>query len=257
MKKLLYAAFASAMLLAGNCQAADLPLADGHILPLDASISVHQGKDSYYGKQINETLSSPDMEKKILSAVENHKQFAQFSASEKEDLAKETLHLLKDVQLGQIVSDTGDHVYQAFVISCPMTKESFARWETIANKISKDTESGPFDGKLTWEGYQALLSSTAFSQGSQENAAISLGDGLGQILLSHAQWSQSRSKSGVPYMQYTLFSTQEKDGLMTPLYATVLITPSDQQVCFTVIASTSTDGLYFQPYIQKAMEALK
>ena len=88
MKKLLCIAFASAMLSAGYAQAADLPLADGHVLPLDASISVHQGKDSYYGQNFNQLISSPEIEKKMVEAMKKNKNFSTLSETDKETMAK-------------------------------------------------------------------------------------------------------------------------------------------------------------------------
>lgn len=257
MKKLLCIAFASALLGTGYAQAADLPLADGHVLPLDASISVHQGKDSYYGQNFNQLISSPEVEKKMVESMKKNKNFSTLSDSDKETMAKEAVRLLKDTQIGQIVADTGDHVYQAFVLSCPMTKDSFSSWETISTHFPKEGTVTPFDGLSTWEEYQAMLSSGITSQAPQEDAAISLGDGLGEVILNHSQWKQDRSRHGVPYMHYSLTSTQKLQGMLTPLYLSVLVTPSQDQVCFTLIATSSTDGLYFQPYIAKALEALQ
>ena len=257
MKKLLCIAFASAMLSAGYAQAADLPLADGHVLPLDASISVHQGKDSYYGQNFNQLISSPEIEKKMVEAMKKNKNFSTLSETDKETMAKEAVRLLKDTQIGQIVSDTGDHVYQAFVLSCPMTKDSFASWETISTHLPTKDTATPFDGISTWEEYQAMLSSGITSQETQYDAAISLGDGLGEVIMNHTQWEQNRSRRGVPYMHYSLTSTQKMNRMLTPLYLSVLVTPGQDKLCFTLIATSSTDGLYFQPYIDKALEALQ
>lgn len=258
MKKLLCIAFASALLGTGYAQAADLPLADGHVLPLDASISVHQGKDSYFGKKFNTTFASSEIEKRMLESIKQNETLKDFPDSDQKLIAKEIICLLQNAQIGQIVSDTGDHVYQAFTLSIPMTKESFTNWGTIASKLFPKEKQAPLcQSDQLWPTYMALLSSPINSQGSRENAILELGDGLGKIFLSESQWKHNHSHAGVPYMQYSIFLTPEQDELVNPLYIAAFITPSKNKICMTLLMTSAQDGYYFQPYILQAMEDLR
>ena len=257
MKKLLCIAFASALLSTGYAQAADLPLADGHVLPLPQNISVHQGKDSYFAKDIQKVFASKDLETKMIEATKKNDAFKALSDSDKILLAKEMYRLVQDIQFSQIVSDTGDHVYQAFVISCPMTKDSFQNWEKLSHYFPQEQKTPLPSSKMTWEAYQALATSHGTREGTIENSIISLSDGLGSVLLHQAQWKESQSKQGIPYLQYAIYSTQQQGDMLQPLYLSVLATPSKDQVGFTLFFTTQTDGAYFDSYIAKALEALK
>lgn len=257
MKKFVCSLLMGGLLLVGSTVgAADLPLADGHVLPLGSAISIHQGKDSYMTKDWQTTLTSPEMEKTLLKAMEKNKEFTSFSEADKKMLVQELCLLFKNFQVSQMVSDTGDHVYQAFVLSFPLTEESFNHWTTIGQQLAPEKAKNSLPN-LTWKDVKAFLSMPITTEGTVEQSVIPLGQEVGTLLLQQGYWQKKVSKSGIPYQMYTLYTTQQNSEMLTPLYLCLLSTSTDKQIGFTVILTNQTDGVYFDSYIQKALEVLK
>ena len=259
MKKFLCTLLMGGLLCAGvSSAAADLPLADGHMLPLTSSISVHQGKDSYMMKDSQGLTSSKEWKDNLLKAMEKQKEVASLSKEDKEILAQEVTFLMENLEVSQIVSDTGDHVYQALVLSFPLTQDSFAHWKQLSAHLAPGKDPKEFSA-VTWEDFQTLFTTPITPQwDTTEETALSLGKGLGRILLQQVHWSQNQSNHQVPYVTCSLFTNKEDaDGMMSPLYLCALATPSAKQIGFTLIVTNQADGAYFDSYIRHAMEDLK
>lgn len=258
MKKLLCTLLMGGLLCAGiSSTAADLPLADGHRLPLASSISVHQGKDSYMMKD-SQRFSTKEWNDTLLASMEKQKEVASLSKEDKEMLAQEITFLMENLEVSQIVSDTGDHVYQAFALSFPLTQDSFDHWKQLSAHLAPSKDSKEFSA-ITWNDFQTLFTTPITPQwDSTEKTALSLGKDLGRILLQQVHWNQTQSSHQVPYMACTLFTNKEDaDGMMSPLYLCALAIPSEKQVGFTVIVTSQADGAYFDSYIRHAMEDLQ
>ena len=258
MKKFLCTLLIGGLLCAGvSSAAADLPLADGHSLPLASSISVHQGKDSYLMKNSQSLYSSKEWKDTLLKSIEKQKEVASLSKEDKEVLAQEITSLMENLQMSQIVSDTGDHVYQAFVLSFPLTQESFDHWKQLSTRLSPAKESKDISS-ATWDNFHTLFTTPIMPQGDISPTSLSLGKGLGRILLQQGHWSQAQSSHQVPYMSCSLFTAkEEEDGMVSPLYLCALAIPSEKQIGFTIIVTSQADGAYFDSYIRHAMEELQ
>lgn len=258
MKKFLCTALLGGLLLAGTTTyAAPLPLSDGHVLPLGPAISVHQGNDSYFFKDFQKDLTSKKLEDQLVKSLEKEPSLSSLSKKDRRLVVQEIIRLMDTTEVSQLVSDTGDHVYQAMVLSFPLTQESFQNWQHIASVVSKEKVDMTAAQNLTWEELQFLLQSGLLGSGSTENTSMALGKELGTLLLQCAHWKESRSHQGVPYLQATISSALEKNELLTPLHITLLATPGQNQIGFTLILASQTTGKYLDPYVQEAMEALQ
>lgn len=258
MKKILCTLLLGSLLCAGvSSKAADLPLADGHRLPLASPISVHQGKDSYMFQNARTLSSVKEWKDTLLQSMEKQKEIASLSKEDKELLAQEITFLMENLEISQIVSDTGDHVYQAFALSFPLTRDSFEHWKQLSAHLTADKQEAT-DVPLTWEALQALLTASSDTEKDLSPMVLPSGKALGQIALQQGHWSQTRSSHQVPYVTCSLFTNkEERDGMMSPLYLCALATPSANRIGFTLIMTSQADGAYFDSYIRHAMEELQ
>lgn len=241
MKKwLAAAAMAAALGMGGAASADDLRLPGGGVLPLGPAVTVWEGSRSYFSKDVNRFLESPEPAEGLAEGLVQYGLYEEKEKGEALQLAESMMRMARAGKAYQLRSVHGDTMYTAYVFSVPVgipiPAEEQNLWLSLAERAEKKRGAAEQAEDLAAHGELAQIWDTAMhvAQGIRRSRGV--------------------SAKGIPYEWSRIDLVQEHSGYAVPLSVYGISTYKEGVLAITVVWAGQADGRYFEPYLKKAAE---
>ncbi len=232
-------ALAFALAVGSISMAADLTLSDGHVLPLDSTITVHDGSRSYLAPEFEKSLEQPELRKNLAERIRTLGLFPDRDTAHEEMMADQLIRLLKEGKVYQLRSERPEAMYQMVSVSARMGREDLARWVEIVNAIHR-AHPEKINSVPSVPEPRDILEAQYKSTGAQNGRFV-----------------KGKTVCGTSYVAGGVYAAPQNEGMTFPLYAFVLETADDDHMGLTVFLTDQVTGKVFEPILKKGAEGLK
>lgn len=238
---------AAACLLTGTvpARADSLALPTGVTVDMGQKVNVGEGKNSFFGSQIDNWTRRPDSEETVVKLLS--REGFEGTDAEKEALAKGLVSAVKKGAYYQLRAQANGTYYEGFVVALPVTNEEGQSVKAVTEKSEPAAkEETPGAGKK-----DILPNTSAFDR------LINRAAGRYVSVTDHSSWKEETSKQGVSYRHGSADLTYVGHNMDIPLFIDGFIIKDDNGACYTVLIADQTSGHYFAPLLEKAFQGAK